>query len=241
MTRLVGVLFALLTAGSACTSTESSITAKPTGATDSSGATASSSPSATTSGPLLQNDFNDGTGSFAVEPSGNILLEYVDGGYRIFIKKPDRPHLMRGFFEGPAVQTLTVAADMTLRGPPKAREVHALACIDGDVGYALIVVPRNHAYAIARADFSESVFDWKVLIEGQSELVGGIGQTQHLSLDCIGGAGEAAMLTASIDGSELDSADDPEGFASFSGMALWVGPSDPNTEVFVDNVLASEP
>jgi hypothetical protein len=187
----------------------------------------------------LESDFDDGTGPFATD-SGNTSLEYADGGYWIHIEKPDRPHLIRAFFEGPVVQALTVAADMTLRGPPKAHEVHAIACIDGAMGYAFIVVPHDHAYAIARADFSASLFDWKVLDEGQSQLVGGVGQTQRLSVNCIGGAGESATITAFIDGKQLDNAADPERFASFSGMALWVAPADPNTELLVDNVLATE-
>lgn len=166
-------------------------------------------------------------------------LAYAEDGYRILVKQPG-PHLIRGFFDGQTVQSLFVEADMTLRQPPHAPEAHAIACINGDVGYILIVVPEEGAYALARADFKKPAADWTVLVEGQSELVRGVGHMQRLRLECLGGGDGATRLTASLDGKDLDRAEDAEGFDSFSGMALWVGAPEPDTEVFVDNVLADE-
>lgn len=80
---------------------------------------------------------------------------------------------------------------------------------------------------------------FEFLTDEQSEAVAGVGGQNHLRGECRT-TGEGVELTMFLDGKQVGSASDPNGFHPFDGFAFLVVATKAGTDVRYDNFIAEE-
>jgi hypothetical protein len=204
--------------------------------------------------PIVDDDFSDPASGWSTDEDPGVALAYVQGSYRILVKKPSPQdsRLPLGSLDDPKTYGgLSVEADATERTGPKKSgplasdpfEFHGVACwadegasTDG-TAYKFVLTPDGY-YAIFKEVSTGGAL--QTLTEGQGSF-GGFGATNRIRGDCLPTGDGSTSLVLYIDGRRVAEATDPDGLDRFSAIGLTVETSEGGTDVLFDNVVVREP
>jgi hypothetical protein len=178
---------------------------------------------------LLRDDF-EGSQSFWAGEDATVAKSYQHGGYEILVKDPDAEQLpSRSFFDEPAVQALSFAADVVIVHGPQDMAI-GLGCWQSKSSGYMVFVGRNGDYAITNAT--------GLLTQGRGQPLRDIGATNRISIACEGADPGPMLLRLSVNGEEVVRYEDPGGDDPFVAVGFYVGSSEAGTLVRFDNALA---
>ena len=131
-----------------------------------------------------------------------------------------------------------IAADVKQLRSDHAPEVAVIGCIAGagpGTGYDFAVDPDIGYYAIMKV----SARGVRVLREGQSDVVRGLREVNHVQGECSsGGSGRPTTLRLFVNGERLLTLRDAKGLCNFVGVGLLVYSEAGGTTAEFDNVVA---
>jgi hypothetical protein len=194
------------------------------------------------SGLPLKDDFSDCSSGWSTDTDEFVSLSCTGGAYRILIKNP-QPQTARIFFsEG--VQSLSIGADTTRHAGPTTFGmgtflIYGVGCWRSRAeGYVFFISPSG-AWGIEKAKGRSTP---TTLAEGETaNAIPRLATTNRIRGVCVGGGQEPTTLALYVNGSRIGSAEDPNGFDSFSGFGFSVLSSQRGTDVRFDNLIARVP
>lgn len=190
-----------------------------------------------TSETIIDESFDSGTGPFSTDSDNFVDLEFADGGYRVTVKDARSPQEARSFFE-PARDAVRVESDVSIVDS-SGGSAAGLSCYAGSASGYLFVVSNDGSWGIVKV-IDAQTGELDPLEEGSSGV--SLGTTSHrLRLDCTGGGTTPTKLTGSIDGTEIATASDDQGFDQFRAAGYWVGGEQAPIVVLFDDFLVTEP
>ncbi len=173
--------------------------------------------------------------------------------YRVLYKRADERlhHMMPRRIEEP-VSSAGVEAAATLRAFPGRSdedfEAHGVGCWSSPVegpsqGYLFLVAPKVRAIAIIRNDETDEKLQkqlfFQALVDEESDAVAPAGRTNRIRGECRT-TEDGVELTMYLDGQEVGTAVDRNGFRSFEAFGFVVISSEAGTDVRFDDFEAEE-
>lgn len=186
---------------------------------------------------LFVDDFSAGCRAWSNDRDTRVALGCADGAYRVFVKNPDRPQQSRLFNLAPT-ERLSAESDAILIKPRRGQfEVQGVSCwkSDGLVGYVFLISPDG-SYYIVKEDVTAG--GRRMLKTGESrDILPGPGARNRIRGDCDGDGRGPTELTLYVNGGRVAGVRDRRGAGPFGGFGLFVGTSEPNTDVRFDDVI----
>jgi hypothetical protein len=203
----------------------------------------------------IEDDFS-GDCKWSEDDDEDVSLGCEDGEYRVLFKSTERTakHVIFRRLEEP-IDSAAVETDATLRAFPGTGadrfEFEGVGCVASPPGHPtrgyLFVVglagPEERGFAIVRIDETDQSLReqgyFRNLVDQQSEAVAGIGAQNHIRGECRA-TKQGVELAMYLNGEQVGTATDPDGFRPFEGFAFFVFASKAGTDVRYDNFSAEE-
>jgi hypothetical protein len=216
------------------------------------GASCSTSGVAHTDLPINDN-FDEDCDGWATDEDENVSLSCENGQYEVLFKSTanQASHFIPRRSKEP-VESVGVQADVTLKTVEgKADEQFVAAGIgcwtssaDEPIqGYIFAISPRTHAYAILKNDEKdksiEDQFYLRALVDESSDLVAGVGEQNQMRGECRH-TDNGVELTMWLNGEEVGSATDENGFTEYEAFGFADYSTDAGTDIRYDNFVAEE-
>lgn len=202
----------------------------------------------------LEDDFS-GDCSWSEENDEDVSLGCEDDQYRVLFKSTERPRHIITRRIGDPIDSGAVEADVTLNALPGAGAddfaLSGLGCVasppdDPTRAYAFSVLStgsEEHAFAIIKVDETDESLRQdrfqEILVLEPSDAVAGVGAKSHIRGECRA-TGQGVELAMSLDGKQVGTASDPNGFHPFDGFAFLVAASKAGTDIRYDNFRGDE-
>ena len=192
---------------------------------------------AASSSTIVSEDFDDREAAFSTDTDNFVALEYAQGGYQVTLKDAKSPQEARTFFD-PARTAIRVESDASLLETPSSAAA-GLSCYGSATSGYLFLVSNNGRYALVKV-IDGTTGDATVLNEGHTDQ--SLGTTPlRLGLECTGAGSGGTRLSGTVNGTEVASVNDPDGYDQFRAAGYWVGAEDDPTVVLFDNLRIVEP
>jgi hypothetical protein len=186
---------------------------------------------------LFVDDFSAGCGAWSNDRDTRVALGCADGAYRVLVKNPDRPQQSRLFNLEPT-ERLSVESDAILIKPRRGQfEFQGVSCwkSNGLVGYVFLISPDG-SYYIVKEDVTAG--GRRMLKTGESgDILPGPGARNRIGGDCAGDGRGPTELTLYVNRRRVAGVRERRGAGPFGGFGLFVGTSEPNTDVRFDDVI----
>ena len=201
----------------------------------------------------ITDDFSGDCDGWSEDNDEHIALGCEDGVYRAVFKRTDERlhHLIPRRTEEPS-SSVSVEADATLQAFPgglgESFEVHGAGCwasgFDAPAqGYLFLVSPSANALAIVRHDETDerlrNQFYFRAFVDEESDAVAAVGETNRLRGECRA-TDDGVELTMYLDGEQVGTATDPDGFHDFEAFGFVVISTRVGTDIRFDNFEAAE-
>jgi len=201
----------------------------------------------------ISDDFSGDCDGWSEDNDEHIALGCEDGAYRAVFKRTDeRPHHMIPRRTEEPSRSVSVEADATLQpftgATGESFEAHGVGCWSSPAdelaqGYLFLVSPSEQAFAIIRHDETDerlrNQFYFRALIDEESDAVAAVGETNRLRGECRA-SDDGVELTMYLDGQQVGTATDPDGFRAFEAFGFVVISTKAGTEIGFDNFEADE-
>ena len=201
----------------------------------------------------ISDDFSGDCHGWSEDNDKHIALGCEDGAYKAVFKRADeRPHHMIPRRTEEPASSVSVEADATLQAftgdTDESFEGHGVGCWSSPAdepaqGYLFLVSPSAQAFAIVRHDETDerlrNQFYFRALIDEESEAVAAIGETNRLRGECRE-TDDGVELTMYLDGEQVGTATDPDGFRDFGAFGFVVISTRVGTDIRFDNFEADE-
>ena len=175
---------------------------------------------ALTTDELLNEDFNSDSIAFSTDSDRFVDLSVEDGMYRILIKDPQVPQIVRSVFPF-SKGALRIDTTATHSTDGEGLSLFGVGCWNGDSAYLLVVIDDTGLSLLETV--SESTGDRRPLTDPISTTaLRPVGQPNDLRLDCVGGGREPTGITGWVNGEAAVSVAIPEGLDSFNAVGFWV-------------------
>lgn len=188
-------------------------------------------------GVVLREDFNSGSGRFSTDSDRLVDLSMADGRYRIRIKDPVAPQVIRTFFDR-SRGGLRFEATVTQVTGPDRDAVFAVGCWAASAAYLAVITPTGEVGILET--ISEQTGERRPLTELQTvRAARRRGEPNRLRIDCVGGGRGPTIVSAWVNGEPVVSVAVPDGIDSFNAVGFWLVSTAPGTEYGVDDVEAT--
>lgn len=186
------------------------------------------------SGPIVDEDFTHGAGKFSTDTDNFVDLQVVDGAYQVTIKETSSPQEMRSFFE-PARAAITVTTTVAVAEAPAAVAAGLSCYSNSDTGYLFLVTNDGQWAVVKTTSFADGT--QMVLEEGAGETpLSTVPTTLHLG--CKGGGTEPTVITVQVNGGDIHTVTDVEGYDQFRAAGFFAAAeAAPSVLLFDDMVV----
>ena len=185
-----------------------------------------------------EEDFEDGCGGWPTDRSPRVRFECRDGHYNVLVLNPLVPQEAR-LFDERSHGELSVEADVVVVSREHAQfEANGVSCWSSRaIGYLFVLSPDG-SYWILREDNTRGRREF--LDQGLARSAAtGVEVRNRIRGDCTAGR-RGTELTMYVNGERVGTGRDRRGRTPLTGFGVFVGTSEPNTEVRFDNVLVRE-
>ncbi len=185
-----------------------------------------------TTGPIIDEDFESGAGSFSTDSDRLVDLSAVDGAYQVTIRDSSAPQEARSFFD-PARQGISVSTTARFVDVPGLAAAGVSCYGSAYSGYLFIVATDGTWVFVTKASADDP---GTILDQGSFDLPPG---SVDLTLECRGGNGGATTLVGRVggDGGQVFSTRDQDGYDQFRAAGFFVGADTDGTVVAFDDIV----
>ena len=188
----------------------------------------------------FRDDFS-GACEWAQASNAAATLGCANGGYRVLVKRTDRPIAAHHGID--STSALRVGAHAELTAGPRELSgdegaAYGVGCwtrIGGD-GYVFLVNPAGFAVI---GEMRREVGGFRPLAQTEA-IFEGAADSLELRADCIAPAGEDAKLALAVNGRTVLAAEDPSPPRTFRDVGFYVATTSAGTEVRFDDLTADE-
>jgi hypothetical protein len=185
----------------------------------------------------LAEDFNDGKSPFVTRSTDASTTAYVDGGYMVTILDPT--HDLSSYMRLKTSSGISVDANVSFPGGPVTASTGAgvMALHSQTQGYMLGVWSDGSFALLKVVDWSAPP-DQAVRVIASGTVPPGTDLPTTLRLTATSDAGEVT-LTAWVDGKQVATETDGDGYDSFDRMGLWAWADQAGAKILFDDVAAT--